>query len=248
MIHLFNGCGSLCKACNSACGGVCKFCGAALTPCTKVFERPLGGYVVMTAVLTLLAAMIACIGASNKEVRACDLHPLTLYCLLNVLFGLGHTAFAFYLQGKLDSSLRDQSPGEAEDGAAAAAPGAASGQPATSAELLSRASHILLYDIGFCFYVFIFFASFIINCAGVGWSLDCVGAKEPWASGFLMVFFHVLAVCFAILWSAVLWCDHRCGRLMGKQQPSSGGHQGSGLARVIIGRAVEARLVGGFQG
>lgn len=249
MIHVFNVCCKYpCEACDGACKGcskcaqeVCGGCGQLCEPCSRVLDRPLGSYVVMTGCLNLPACLFAVIGIADREVRACSASPMTIFCLTNVVLGILHSGFALYLQQRLVSGMQSQT----FMGQQAAELGAADpNHMPTSKELMKRAGNILLYDIGFCVYVFVFVGSFGFNCAGMGWAADCPGASLPGLSAGLMLFFAFLAVGFFILWYCSLACDSAVGGVLGTRARPSGqpAQQNRGLARVVFGRTMGAPM------
>jgi len=165
---------------------------------------------------------------------------MTAYCLANVALGFTHTGFACYLQRRLVSGLQDQAlPGSATGHGQCQTltePGGEAGRPQmpSSGELMQRAGHILLYDVGFCLYVFVFIGALVLNCAGLGWASSCQGPPWPSVAGGLMLLFAFLAVSFGALWYCALACDSMCGFLGTKRPAQQRRHHG--LARVIFGR------------
>uniref|UniRef100_A0A7S2HYK6 Uncharacterized protein n=1 Tax=Alexandrium andersonii TaxID=327968 RepID=A0A7S2HYK6_9DINO len=108
----------------------------------------------------------------------------------------------------------------------------------TSKELMQRAGQILLYDIGFCVYVFVFIGAFAFNCAGMGWASECQGATLPNVSGAFMLLYAWLAVTFAVLWYCSMACDSFCGSLFKMKPQPQPAQQNRGLARVIFGKTM----------
>jgi len=249
-------CDQVCSGCSKCCDDVCKGCGKYFEPCTQILDRPLGGYVLIAGACTIPAAVFAVIALTDETLRACE-HPLAILCVANVVLGLIHTGFAFYLQRRLFFGMQSQSftaggaQSQSQSQTLTGQPGMApapQGEP-TSKELLERAGHILLYDIGFCLYVFVFLGSCGANFTSLSWTSGCPGSGSSWASisAGLMLFFAFLAVSFAILWYCGMYCD-QCSRAMGpKPRPVAGRpqqtQQNHGLARVIFGRTICAPMV-----
>jgi hypothetical protein len=175
----------------------------------------------------------------NVDLRACG---MTVICLANIVLGPSHACFGVYLQRKLLFGLKENqgqvhsiSTGEPE----ILQP---SDEPPAPRELMSRAGQILLYDVGFCIYFFVFVGSFVLNCVGLAWTSDCPGGVGTTAgcSALLMVLFAIFAVGFTFLWYFALCCDDCCGGLFGRRRPAAQSNRGSnsGLARVIVGRSM----------
>jgi len=247
MIYVFEACcqypcraiDKACNACSESCGGLCKLCGQICTPITAVLDRPLGCYVLLSSICTLLAAILALIGLIDKDLRACG---LTVICLANIVLGPSHACFAVYLQRKLVFGLRHdlgQSNSFGIDEPGAVKP---HDEPPTSRELMSRAGQILLYDVAFCIYFFVFVGSFVLNCVGLSWTSDCLDGAGSTAglSALLMVLFAIFTVGFTFLWYFALFCDDCCGGLTGGRRSGTQSSRGSnyGLARVIVGKSM----------
>mmetsp|Transcript_124019 Transcript_124019/g.246965 ORF Transcript_124019/g.246965 Transcript_124019/m.246965 type:complete len:315 (-) Transcript_124019:48-992(-) len=247
MIYLFEACcqypcraiDGACNACSKSCDGLCKFCGRICSPINAILDRPLGGYVLLSSICTILAAILAVIGLIDTKLRACG---LTVLCLANIVLGPAHACFGVYLQQKLLHGLRN--PGSLNSISVEGSEKPSDEQP-TSRELLSRAGQILLYDVGFCIYFFVFVGSFVLNCVGLSWTNDCHGGAGSTAglAALLMVLFAIFAVGFTFLWYFAMCCDDCCGRsLAGGRRPGaqSGRAASYGLARVIVGKSMNA--------
>merc|ERR1719367_260999 len=104
--------------------------------------------------------------------------------MLNIPLSVIHAIFAVYLQRLIvrgmggGSKKPDAAPGQ--DGSPEEPAAVEESQPLTSEVLLKRAGRIMLYDIGFCVYVFTFIGSFVFNCAGLKWHSSCsYGSSLP---------------------------------------------------------------------
>eukprot|EP00747_Dinoflagellata_sp_TGD_P032610 gnl/TRDRNA2_/TRDRNA2_136097_c0_seq1.p1 gnl/TRDRNA2_/TRDRNA2_136097_c0~~gnl/TRDRNA2_/TRDRNA2_136097_c0_seq1.p1 ORF type:complete len:313 (+),score=33.79 gnl/TRDRNA2_/TRDRNA2_136097_c0_seq1:87-941(+) len=180
---------------------------------------------------------------ANEKVRNCEAAPVMVFCLADCVFSVLHVLFAFYLQNRLVQAFRRDDMQV----------------QATPAQLMSQAGHIVLYDIGFCLYLFAFVGSFGFNCLGLKWTSDCPGTSMPYIAGFLLILYAIGAVNFAFMWWCMLSCDDCCG-LQSTSRPAVA--QGapprlSPAQRVIFGKqdpfmaaagaAVGAALGGGGQ-
>jgi len=186
-----------CKGCTAGCKGLedcCKECTKCCAPCCKVLERPLGGYVLCAFIANLVALLCAGIGGVNEGVSDCS--NVQLLCFANVGLALVHTGFALYLQSRL------------VQGMAKAAPTA----QGTSKEIMTQAGHIMLYDVGFCLYLFVFVGSFGLNVVGMSWASACnSGTALPFLGALCMVMFALFVGFFSCFWFCFLACDDCCG-------------------------------------
>lgn len=216
MIYFCKGCDGVCKGCSKGCDECGKCCNEACGPCCKVLERPLGGYVLLTAIANFIVFGCAVVGGINKTVQDCKDNPVMLLCFANAAIAVIHICFGFYLQARLVSGLEK------------------SGAVATSSkELLNQAGHIMLYDVGFCLYVFVFIGSFGLNCIGMSWISGCEpGTPLPYAASLILILFAVGIVFFAWFWWMILCCDDCCGNIfkgptpVARPPPTSGGGGG----------------------
>lgn len=249
MIHCFRACGSACsgcgracneagKACNAACSGCCDVCGHSCQACddalgncchticspfVKVLERPLGSYVVLTAMINVPAAACAIAGLVSKEVQGCEVRPLTSLCAVDACLAILHICFAVYLQSRLFYGLQDR-----EIAMATRKSSAAPQANARASELMNYAGHLVLYDVGFCLYIFVFVFSIAFNCFSFSWIPMCnVGSPLPWICASLLVLFFIMATHFSCLWVCALSCQACC-----QSTSSSGG----GLMRFLLGK------------
>lgn len=184
----------------------------------------------MAAGLTLPGALCAGLGVADSDVRACETAPLAAFCVADVLLGFVHAGFALYLQRKLFFGLQRESFQHAEGGQG--------GHDPSSKELMERAGHILLYDIGTCLYVFVFIGAFAFNCAGFDWIASCSREADtvlPWFAAVAHVLFAILTVNFFVLWYCALMCDDCCGFNTPAKHAPQPQHKPQGIARVIFG-------------
>lgn len=272
MIYLCTGCSHICKfldkACtelSKACGEVCKPLGKCIefvcTPITKVLDRPFGFYVIFAGMVNIPAAIVAVLGVFDPKVAACKKHPLVIFCVVDIVLAIMHVAMALYIQNRLafgmqEGVLNAKSPAqhmtpqrlEAQDAGAPAAAG--DGQELSTRDLMKRAGEIILYDVGFCLYVFAFIGAFVFNGMGLDWVEKCnTGSALPRATGGLHLFFIVGAICIAGVWLCFLFCQACCDCLDGsskrrQQQQQRPQHQNppkqqkmaTGLTTLVFGR------------
>lgn len=218
MFYICKGCDDGCKGCSKACDNVCggfaKCMGAVCAPLAQVCDRPLGSYVVMTWLFNIPAAGMAGASLANAGVKECTEAPLMMSNGANAALGLIHAGFAIYLQQRLVHLLR-KAGGEGGD------------QNPSPKDLMKRAWDIILYDVGFCIYIFVFIGSFGFNCYSMSWPGRCnTGTSLPFFASMLLVMFAFAAGWFMIMWYFALACQDCCGGVFG-QAP----------ARVVLGRA-----------
>jgi len=218
MIYICKGCDGICKGCGKTCEEVCK-------PCSYVLDRPLGGFVLLALLLNIPAAACAGVSVIDEQVRDCE-DPLMVLCGINVILAIIHCIFSFYLQYKLVYGLSDT---KLTAGTAGAPP---AGGFLTSKQLMDRMGVVMLYDIGFCLYIFVFIASFGLNVVGPGLVSCRVDSALPSIAGSLLVLFAALTVLFGFLWYCALTFDDCCGKNFGPSHPAP-----------VQGRPVQGRPV-----
>jgi hypothetical protein len=156
----------------------------------------------LTNILCIIVLGCSGAGALNKDVSDCE-DPVMMLCFANVALAIVHGGFALYLQSRLLTGL-------AKTGTAAS----------SSKELMSQANHIMLYDIGFCLYVFVFFVSFGLNVVGLSWISDCSPSTPlPFIGALLLVLYAFGVVFFAVFWWFLMACDECCGGLFRPPPP-----------------------------
>eukprot|EP00929_Paragymnodinium_shiwhaense_P076810 TRINITY_DN39541_c0_g1_i2.p1 TRINITY_DN39541_c0_g1~~TRINITY_DN39541_c0_g1_i2.p1 ORF type:complete len:215 (-),score=40.61 TRINITY_DN39541_c0_g1_i2:200-844(-) len=208
MIYIFKGCEGCCNGFGKACDRLCHGCNHVCRPCCQVLERPLGGFVLLAAILGLPATLFGALAVTEPEASDCE-QPLLMVCGVNAVLGLLHPGMALYLQVRLLSGLD---------------PAQLTSADLSAKELLNRAWHIVLYDVCFCFYIFAFFGGFFFNL----WSFGAVSGCQStyiWLSSTLLLLFGLGALGFTFLWFLVMACEDCCnfgGSSRPKSQPSGG--------------------------
>eukprot|EP00445_Apocalathium_hangoei_P005994 CAMPEP_0203856082 /NCGR_PEP_ID=MMETSP0359-20131031/9979_1 /ASSEMBLY_ACC=CAM_ASM_000338 /TAXON_ID=268821 /ORGANISM="Scrippsiella Hangoei, Strain SHTV-5" /LENGTH=362 /DNA_ID=CAMNT_0050772667 /DNA_START=43 /DNA_END=1131 /DNA_ORIENTATION=+ len=218
MIYIFKACDGSCKGCGQACDRVCSGCGGACAkicePLNKVLERPLGGFVLFTAFLCLPATICAAISMVDEEVTKCD--KAIAFCAANVALGVMHFGVALYLQIRLTHRLQ-------KDGQLTASGSSTTDQAAqnlTAKELMERAGHIVLYDVVFCLYAFVFAGSFFFQFVGLSWISGCrISSSLPYIASTLLILFCMMAISFAFCWWFAMLCEDCCGMGMISRLP-----------------------------
>jgi len=179
MIYICKGCSEACKAPCKACDKVCKGCSDCWAP---ILNGPLGCYVMATCLCMLLAGLCGAGGAMSAECSDAQ-----MFCAAAVGMALLHAGFAYYLQRRIISGL------------------AAKGiSPSSNKDLASEAGQIMLYDVGFCLYVFTFFGCF--GFCFYGFSLLSCGGGLGWGAVGLLILFHMTAPGYGICW----YCGQCC--------------------------------------
>jgi hypothetical protein len=190
MIYFCKGCGAGCNGLGKCCDEIGKCLNEVCAPCCKVLDRPLGGYVLLTFIVCIIGLGCAGAGAINEGVKECS--KVQLLCFANVALTIIHAGFAIYLQSRLVSGMEK-------------AGGTVS---MTGKEILNRAGHIVLYDVGFCVYVFVFIGSWGLNVIGMSWVSACnLDTPLPMFGALAMVLFGMGAVTFAFFFWCVAVCN-----------------------------------------
>mmetsp|Transcript_14928 Transcript_14928/g.42917 ORF Transcript_14928/g.42917 Transcript_14928/m.42917 type:complete len:234 (+) Transcript_14928:58-759(+) len=202
MIHLFQGCGMICKApcyCCKAVGvaldGVCTGCSEACNSCTKaisdcwapIVQNPLGWYVIVTWFVMLL--VVGCCAATIPDAANGNCNELMIFCFAEIIIALIHAVFAFYIQTRLVAAL-------------------AKSQKDTMShqEITAEAKNLAKFDIGFCLYFFVFLAATGYNFYSIGWDGDCSGTYYQKGAVGLLVCYGVCAWNYAFCW----YCGQCC--------------------------------------
>jgi len=220
MIYICKGCSEVCKApckacdfvctgCSKACNGACKGCSKACDSVGKacndlwspIINGPLGCFVISTWVCMLLAGLCGAAGASSAKCSDAQ-----MVCGAAVGMAVLHACFVFYLQRRIISGLKAKGV-----------------SPSSNKDLASEAGQIILYDVGFCLYIFAFFGCFGFCFYGL-MLLSCGGGLGYAAVG-LLIFFHMTAPGYGMCW----YCGQCC---FGKV---SSARSGSGPAPQTVG-------------
>jgi len=231
MIYIGKAVAAPCKGCGKACDETCKCCSQVCDPCCKAFDRPLGGFVLMSVVLCLPAAVCAVLGLIS--VKDCTAKPMPAFCMGNIVLGFLHVAFAFYIQRKVLSGMINASTGGGS--LSSSQPGMPDGGMPSSKELMSNAWNLLLYDVCTCLYMFVFAGSFIFQFMGLTWSGGCSGTGMAVLSAVLLIFFAMGSCCFLCMW----WCLLSCEQCFGGFSSSPN----TGLAKMVLGKNILSGVV-----
>jgi len=201
-------------------------------PLTWVLDRPLGVYVILATAITMPAALCGFAAVGNKDLQDCTNSGATTYCLLAGFLGLIHTTFSFYIQSRLVHGLAHQellkSDGDRDPN-----------KPVNADDLIKEAGHIVLYDVGFCLYLFVFVGSFFYSCSAPSTLDECepgVPTAANAAAG-LLIFFAIFVGCFGSCGLCVLGCDSCVGHISGGQRTMAG--------KMICGKSTYGQVVTG---
>lgn len=208
----------VCNACNKGCDGVCRALDGCCEPLKACTHRPLGGYVLFTCLLAGGGGVSAAMGLADEEVRACPNAPIVTICGANAFLSVVHVGFAFYVQRRLIRGIRSSlivshgtlSPRGSYDGSSASS-GESDGEAETASDLMKNAAEIVKWDIGFCLYVFFFFAAWFFNVYMANASHTCGNLSWPAWSTWLMNAFAFWGLLYAIFWYVALSCDSKVG-------------------------------------
>mmetsp|Transcript_13497 Transcript_13497/g.38931 ORF Transcript_13497/g.38931 Transcript_13497/m.38931 type:complete len:212 (-) Transcript_13497:454-1089(-) len=186
MIYICKGCGELCqlpcKACDACCKAISESCKCVGDLFRPICDGPLASYVLATWLCMIMVAAAGGYGIADSE---CDRAKQA--CIAFVALAVVHAVFAFYLQRQIMSGL-------VRKGA----------HPSSHEELAKEAVHILLYDVGVCFYTLIYFGSFGFACYSFA-MLSC-GAGAGWGAAVLLVLYGWLALTYLMAWYCCRCC------------------------------------------
>ncbi|CAK0846516.1 unnamed protein product, partial [Prorocentrum cordatum] len=224
MIYIFRSC----EACTNGCG---KAVGAVCNPLCRVLDRPLGSYAFLTGAVNALSCLLAILSLGDDMRCSSGESAANLFAMMNVAASIVHAGFALYLQQRLVRGLQRNA--------------ALGNHGSTARQLMKEAGDIVLYDVGFCLYVFFFVAAFFVQFWGFSVLGGCRDAGTAWGSATLQVLFCLGAVAFGFCWSCAMQCSDCCGLFSpgAARQPLSGGLPGQpqpqrgpvGLTRLIVG-------------
>eukprot|EP00429_Kryptoperidinium_foliaceum_P098456 CAMPEP_0176237024 /NCGR_PEP_ID=MMETSP0121_2-20121125/27638_1 /TAXON_ID=160619 /ORGANISM="Kryptoperidinium foliaceum, Strain CCMP 1326" /LENGTH=187 /DNA_ID=CAMNT_0017576459 /DNA_START=183 /DNA_END=746 /DNA_ORIENTATION=- len=150
---------------------------------------PLGPYVIGTWIVALLVAICGGLGFMSAD---CD--EAVIACGILIGIGVVHACFAYYLQRQIVSGIMKRGQ-----------------QPTNSKELAREAGNILLYDVGFCLYIFFFFGAW-------GWcfysfAMMSCGAGAGFAAAGILIFFGFMSTFYMFGWYC---CNCFAGSVGGK--------------------------------
>jgi len=138
-----------------------------------------------------------------------------LFCLVNLGIALAHMFFARYIQWRLTGSIQ-------RDGQDA--------QVLSHKEIADKATHIALYDVGFCLYTFFFFGALAYNVYGL--STLCKGTGPAWGAAAIQIAYGILVCNYFFCWYCMQAC---CGvkesRREGGKMPAA--KEGVDVAEVV---------------
>eukprot|EP00445_Apocalathium_hangoei_P003962 CAMPEP_0203863388 /NCGR_PEP_ID=MMETSP0359-20131031/14133_1 /ASSEMBLY_ACC=CAM_ASM_000338 /TAXON_ID=268821 /ORGANISM="Scrippsiella Hangoei, Strain SHTV-5" /LENGTH=214 /DNA_ID=CAMNT_0050780917 /DNA_START=76 /DNA_END=720 /DNA_ORIENTATION=+ len=202
MIYICKAACMPCKACDAACStcskGVNECCSSVSNFFGPITQNPLGGYVIGT--WCAMGIVIVCMAYTVSKVKCDEPKPV---CYVDIALAVLHTCFAYYIQRRLVSALGDVPP-----------------STMSHSEIAAKARHVMMYDIGFCLYFFIFGASFFYNCTVFDSFRNCESTGPAWIAAALMIFYGFGIFNYVICWFACQCC---CGAFEpSKQQPVAG--------------------------
>lgn len=208
MIHVFNGCSEVCslpakacKACERCCEscGCCEECEKCLTQCGSCVEQPLGSYVVV-GMLVSLTELVVCILAFQEDFSQCQLpegfaQKVGMRGWLKGQMGFAWLHFIFppYLQHELLRKLGQRAGARAE---------------ISQKEVKESFHEVFLEDIGVCFYVFAWVASFAWSMVGVYWlhHTNCDPGGWTTAAAFVGFSFFWGLIFYSVVWYGYISC------------------------------------------
>eukprot|EP00929_Paragymnodinium_shiwhaense_P015854 TRINITY_DN123959_c0_g1_i1.p1 TRINITY_DN123959_c0_g1~~TRINITY_DN123959_c0_g1_i1.p1 ORF type:complete len:212 (-),score=31.14 TRINITY_DN123959_c0_g1_i1:76-711(-) len=188
MIYCFKACGAPCWLCEQCCKGISKAVDSCLEGLRQTFEpilqAPLASYVMAT-----WAAMICvCLGAGFTFMKTDCEDPKTI-CLALICLAVSHAAFAFYIQRRLVCAIGKENYASM-----------------TFREIAAKATELMLYDVVFCLYAFLFAGSFFYSMYALGAMGNCSRTGAAWSAASLLAFYG-----FTVFWYACCWfCCQNC--------------------------------------
>eukprot|EP00746_Dinoflagellata_sp_MGD_P007779 gnl/MRDRNA2_/MRDRNA2_115468_c0_seq1.p1 gnl/MRDRNA2_/MRDRNA2_115468_c0~~gnl/MRDRNA2_/MRDRNA2_115468_c0_seq1.p1 ORF type:complete len:320 (-),score=57.03 gnl/MRDRNA2_/MRDRNA2_115468_c0_seq1:108-1067(-) len=210
MIYIFNGCQNSCRACGKACDHTCA-------PCLRVLDRPLGWYVAFSGIMNILVLAFAALALTDPSVKECS-SPVFLFVLVDAGLAVLNIIFAFHAQNRLMNGMSDADLNQL-----------------TAGDIMARAWHLIVYDVGFCLYFFTFIGCMIWNVFGSSWTGQC-NMDTSWASlcSVLGLMFVFLTIGLLFMYWFVLSCEDCCGggSSSRRQQPATTGNV---MMRMLLG-------------
>merc|ERR1712032_950298 len=116
-----------------------------------------------------------------------------MFLLVDVVLGLVHFGFAVYLQQRLVCKIEEDHQQDAK-------------------AMMDKASHIVLYDLGFCVYCLVSPFSFIWQFMGLSWLGGCGAAGLGYLAAALLIIFAFVAGSFAVIWVCAMVCTSALGK------------------------------------
>mmetsp|Transcript_121880 Transcript_121880/g.235091 ORF Transcript_121880/g.235091 Transcript_121880/m.235091 type:complete len:215 (-) Transcript_121880:13-657(-) len=178
MIYICKGCGQVCAAPCKICDGCCK----AISDCFgPILQKPLGHYVVGTWIALLFVATP--LGVLGVLSGGCNDVKITSIILIGL--AVMHSFMAYYTQMRIHQNV------------------CKSGSAFSGQAVAKEASKLMMYDIGFCIYVFVFVGSWGYACFALSTGCD-VGTDDKammtFLSALVLIIWGVCAVQYAICW------------------------------------------------
>lgn len=141
------------ESCNTVKQALGECCGAISGLFGPICGRPLGGYVLVTWLVMLMAVAACAVDLLSETVKKCT--QLRDFCIAEIGCALVHAGAAFYIQRKVISAAAKSTGKSVEEL-----------NKLSSSELFDAAKDIAWKDIGFCIYFFVFIGIFGFNCYG----------------------------------------------------------------------------------
>lgn len=169
-------------------GAMCSYCQQECSKSFQTCEGPIGGYLFLTLLLNVPAALCALIAISDPEVTRCKAADLAMLCKVDLLVACTNILFATYLKVAIEA-------GEASD--LQAHLNAAGQRQPRFRRIRTGVRNLVLYDVKTCVYIFVFCFSVIWNVMGSTWISPCrLSGVAPSSMISLEVAFAVLSVVY----------------------------------------------------
>lgn len=178
----------------------------------------MGWYVAFSGIMNVLVLAFAALALTDPSVKECA-SPVFMFVLVDCVLAVINIIFAFHAQNRLIAGMSD-----------------ADLTQLTAGDIMDRGWHIIVYDVGFCLYFFVFIGCMIWNIMGSGWTGECK-MDSGWASlcAVLGILFVFLTIMLILLYWMALSCEECCGgsQRQRRQQPAQG-NQGL-IMRMLLG-------------
>merc|ERR1719272_1421313 len=137
---------------------------------------------------------------------AASFPSMSILACVDVMMAIAHVVVAIYFQCRLISSLKmPEADQEANGGGGRQKP------HDHQANMMNQATHIMMYDIGFCLYMLLLIASLVLNIQGFFATWDCsyeYSGFLTWSSMLHLAFLGIL-VLVALLWFCIVGCQEK---------------------------------------
>jgi len=193
MCHCCAGvCGGLVRGCDAMVDGLRDGCGQTCQIFLAPISQPLGGYVMLSLLLAGTGLFIVGTSLLKGLTGKCATlgTPANIIAVLCVI----HIVFPFHLQRQLVNGLRKEQEEVLPS-------------HGRSSSLQKTFRNIIIYDIGFCFFVPAFIFTFVYSFVCIGASLsngDCAEAQSVLVGSWLLLTLCFVSVPYMCCWGVLV--------------------------------------------